>query len=149
MKLVFPICLALVTGSLGAGCGGESDWGNDGASPNAAPEASPASEPGRPLTVVRFRVGTSTVEFQAHGDGPEASIMMSVGGTGESGDPISRLMQEHGGQLTSLELFLGLAPDAEPPPALVAAHPREAKAIGRNDDSVVHVGPLAGVIIEI
>jgi hypothetical protein len=58
-------------------------------------------------------------------------------------------MQEHGGALTTLELFLGMVPDAEPPPVLLATHPMEARAIGRADDSVVHVGPLAGVIVEL
>lgn len=148
MKQAQSICIALAIGSLVAACGGESASGDGGSSPSDAPEAS-ANELGPMVTLAKVRVGTTTVEFMASGEGPDALVMLAVGGTGESPDPVSLLMQEHGGDLTSLELFLGMLPDVEPPPVLVATHPSEARAMGRSDDSVVHVGPLAGVIVEI
>ena len=41
--------------------------------------------------------------------------------------------------LTSLELFLSLAPDQVPPEALAAAHVREVEALGRDSDDIVPV----------
>ena len=49
--------------------------------------------------------------------------------------------------LTSLEIYLALAPDQPAPEALVAAHAAEAKALGRDNDDVIPVeldrAPLA------
>lgn len=47
-----------------------------------------------------------------------------------------------------VELFLAFAPDAEPPPVLVATHPEEALALGRPDDRIIRVEPLDGVTVE-
>jgi len=42
-------------------------------------------------------------------------------------------------RLTSLEVFMSLAPDEVPPEALVAAHAREAEVLGRDSDAIVPV----------
>ena len=49
------------------------------------------------------------------------------------------MQQLSGHALTSLELFLSLAPDEVPPEALIAAHAGEAEALGRDNDDIVPV----------
>lgn len=153
MKPAYSLCLALIVGSLVAACGGESDWGRD-RTLDAPPEASAEDEPIREVIEVvevmlaRIRVGTTTIEFTASGDGPDATVVVGVRGTGAMEDPISRLMQQYG-ELTNLELFLAFAPDIEPPAVLVATHPGSARAMGRSDDAVIQVEPVAGAIVEL
>jgi len=137
--------VAIALGCLITACGEPSDPA--ARETDSAEESTPERE-AAPLaeSFAEFEVGGSTVEFYADGAGPDATILTRVSASPESGNPLDELVLRYG-PLTNLEEFLALAPDVVPHPALVATHPEQATAIGRPDDSVLHVDPLAGVTI--
>jgi len=90
-------------------------------------------------TVADLSVDGVTYRFRAAGSGPDAVVFVTESGAGEGLNALTRLAITYG-DLTLLETFLALAPDAEPPLALVATHSREVERMGTRPDDAVRQG---------
>lgn len=87
-------------------------------------------------TVAQLSVDGANYWFRAAGSGPDALVFVTESDASEELNALTRLAITYG-DLTLLETFLALAPDAEPPLAVVATHPREIERMGtRADDAV-------------
>jgi hypothetical protein len=87
-------------------------------------------------TLAELSVDGATYGFRAAGAGPDAIVFVTQTGAGDGLSALTRLAIVHG-DLTLLETFLSLAPDEEPPQALVATHLREIDRIrSRTDDAI-------------
>jgi hypothetical protein len=124
------LACAAVTGCAGAE-GPEDAPGVDGAS---SPGATPASA----RTLAELAVAQNKVSFVMLEDG-RAAPSLGVLERGPAGAKAwTKDLASQG--LTTLEMFLALAPEgAEPPQALVDAHTDEARALGRSDASIRRV----------
>lgn len=127
-SLVVPLLSALCLGLGMAACG---------------PVEEPSAEPVKPGVEVQdtilaeVDVGYGTVrfhEFTAPGGNKTLAIQELAPAT-LAKTPMDAL-QESGG-LTSLEVFKAVAPEREPPQALVDSHAQEALAMGREDTRVL------------
>jgi hypothetical protein len=90
-------------------------------------------------TIAELSVEGTTYRFQAAGSGPDAMVFVTESGVTEGLNALTRLAITQG-DLTLLETFLALAPDAEPPLALVATHSREIERMGTRTDDTVRQG---------
>jgi hypothetical protein len=99
----------------------------------AAQAAAPASEPTQLAT---FEVGGYQHTFIDNGD----TIGITVAGSDSHGLPLVFQLLQQNGELTSLELYLAMAPkEAAVPSRLIEAHDIEASALGRADTAVRNV----------
>jgi len=127
MKQVFRFAF-LTSAALGAlACSGEPDIAGDSAE---ATSQEIQIEEIATVDIAGARVVFSRAGQQDHIDIHEEASIYAVE------TPMQQLWAR---KLTSLEIFKALAPEQTPPPALEAAHAREAQALGRTGTEVVLV----------
>ena len=122
------LALLLATGVITAGCGGNA---ND--NPPDPQNVQAAQE----QVVAQVDLDYGSVQFHevTTGDGGKVYSVSELAPGNLRSTPFEALVA--GGQHTTLELFLAVAPGKEPPAALVAAQEREARGLGRSDGTVV------------
>jgi hypothetical protein len=87
-------------------------------------------------TIAALEVEGSSYRFKAAGVGADAMVFLTLPPGGDGLSALTRLALAYG-DLTLLETFLTLAPDSEPPEALVATHATEVARMGTRDDESV------------
>jgi hypothetical protein len=113
----------------------------------SAETAGPDVEASDSDIVASVDVGYGTVQFhESRDENGEAMVMVSQLTPNTYGR--TPLHETYEGNPTTLEVFLAVAPDQEPPAALVEAHASQADALERPDHSIVAAsfdadGPIA------
>lgn len=88
-------------------------------------------------TLASIDVGYGKIQFQKSvaSNGEEKLSIVEQASAYATSTPLDKLFSQK--NLTSLETFMAIAPDQEPPQELVAAHAAETKNLGRKDTAIV------------